>query len=716
MHNLPTPTILCQKLDQFREFSSLTDVIITYVDQEFPVHRAIVSLHSSFLDSLPSRSRCSAVYEIPKIPTVGDSLVDSVLRTFYGKPLTINTSNISPLIILASHLNYPALSTACQSCLVSGLATDFVFKLDSSDIVHKLKESRTSDVIIKFKSTKIPAHSMLLCCWSKFFENRIIGPLAEDNDDDYDFTEKFGFSDELFEKFFAVFYCQNIDLNIRNFFEFFHLAVYFQVEFLQNICFGFLSNYSLSIDDVINLIKKSGDLNDFYFVNEFKYILSKVTITTDSTPIRLPLSFIVNLLELEVFNNLYLLKCVVVSYDLESSAHEELISILRYFSNGVPLDQIFEILVDLFDNSECTHTLYDWTLEILNSDKSTKLPCKWFFFLIKTADLLEDTTTMTILSSLFPKFLQSTPIESLPELVCSPKTFCQLSSNVLSSHVLWFTSNLVSAYNNSNWNVDEFENCFYSLDFSSTPINLLVQVLAPLKSEKELRRFLLEFNSVVIVPKLIQISEEQQIEILNLKRTISDSSRSPAFKVKKLDESFESDMSTALTQPRRELPHVKWKRFNSLKLGKHNELKIRRHGKRVEVVRSGNKYRNILGEYPLLPGNVYTWKLRYQGTTNSLAVGVIHESKFSVDGSSFENAHCFFSHNPVCGGLLGNTDQWNPGEALEINANLNDQILSIKSVSNSSINLTGTLPRFSSGNYYLYAFLYWADHVLEIGE
>ncbi|KAL0251744.1 hypothetical protein GEMRC1_000956 [Eukaryota sp. GEM-RC1] len=378
MH-LPTPTTLCQKFNRFRESHSLTDVIITYDDQEFPVHRVIVSLHSSFLDSLPSRSRGSAVYEIPKSPTVTDSLVDSVLKSFYGKPITINTSNFSALIILASQLNYPALSTACQSCLVSGLATDFVFKLNPSDIVHKLKESRTADVIIKFKGTKIPVHSMLLCCWSKFFENRIIGPLAEDNDDDYDFTEKFGFPIEVYEQFFHVFYCQSIDYKISNIFEFFHLAVYFQVASLQSFCFDLLFDYSLSIDNVINLINKAGDANDFYFVNKFKSILNTVSITTDSTPIRLPLSFIVNLLELEVFNNLYLLKCAVFSYDPESSTNEDIISILRNFSNSFQLDQIFEILTDLFDNSECTQTLYEWSLEILKSDKSTKLPRKLFF-------------------------------------------------------------------------------------------------------------------------------------------------------------------------------------------------------------------------------------------------------------------------------------------------------------------------------------------------
>ncbi|KAL0251251.1 hypothetical protein GEMRC1_000464 [Eukaryota sp. GEM-RC1] len=150
---------------------------------------------------------------------------------------------------------------------------------------------------------------------------------------------------------------------------------------------------------------------------------------------------------------------------------------------------------------------------------------------------------MTILSTLFPKFLQSTLIESLPELVCSPKTFCKLSTNILPSHVLWFTSNLVSSYKNSNWNVEEFESCFYSSDFSSTPINQLVQVLGPLKSEKELKRFLLEFNSLVIVPKLIQISEEQRVENLNLRSNISDLCRSHSSEVKNLRESFESRIS-----------------------------------------------------------------------------------------------------------------------------------------------------------------------------
>ncbi|KAL0251925.1 hypothetical protein GEMRC1_001137 [Eukaryota sp. GEM-RC1] len=150
---------------------------------------------------------------------------------------------------------------------------------------------------------------------------------------------------------------------------------------------------------------------------------------------------------------------------------------------------------------------------------------------------------------------------------------------------------------------------------------------------------------------------------------------------------------------------------------KHSELHVSEDSTRVVVGTSGDKWRSILGEDPLLPGNDYTWKLRYQGRTISLFVGVIDESKFSVDDACYVNAHGIFNGNGnYYGCLSGTSTQWNPGSLLEININLIDYILTIKSVSNSSINLTGTLPRLSSGNYYPFASLYWAYHELEIFE
>ncbi|KAL0251861.1 hypothetical protein GEMRC1_001073 [Eukaryota sp. GEM-RC1] len=148
---------------------------------------------------------------------------------------------------------------------------------------------------------------------------------------------------------------------------------------------------------------------------------------------------------------------------------------------------------------------------------------------------------------------------------------------------------------------------------------------------------------------------------------------------------------------------------------KHSRLQV--SGDRQRVVGSGGDgFRNILGEDPLLPGNVYTWKLRYQGNTNSLWVGVIDESKFSGGSYVMNEFHCFCNDTRSYGCLSGNKAKWNPGELLEINVNLSNYTLTIKSFSNSSINLTGTLPRLSSGNYYPWAFLYYGSHELEIVE
>ncbi|KAL0251935.1 hypothetical protein GEMRC1_001147 [Eukaryota sp. GEM-RC1] len=163
------------------------------------------------------------------------------------------------------------------------------------------------------------------------------------------------------------------------------------------------------------------------------------------------------------------------------------------------------------------------------------------------------------------------------------------------------------------------------------------------------------------------------------------------------------------------VPQSKVIRFSPTK--KHSQLQVSGDRMKVFVGSGGNVIGNILGEDPLPPGNEYTWKLRYQGTTCSLIVGVIDESQFSVEGRCYDYAHCFENDcDRITGCLSGNKTKWNPGELLEINVNLVNYSLTIKSMSNSLINLTGPLPRLSSGNYYPYATLWRDDHVLEIVE
>ncbi|KAL0251561.1 hypothetical protein GEMRC1_000774 [Eukaryota sp. GEM-RC1] len=161
------------------------------------------------------------------------------------------------------------------------------------------------------------------------------------------------------------------------------------------------------------------------------------------------------------------------------------------------------------------------------------------------------------------------------------------------------------------------------------------------------------------------------------------------------------------------VPQSKVIRFSPTK--KHSQLQVSGDRKRVVVGSGGYPNKNILGEDPLLPGNVYTWKLMYQGINGGLVVGVIDEPQFKVNGVC-GSAHVFANFSAVYGCLLGNITQWNPGELLEINVNLINHTLTIKSVGNSSINLTGTLPRLSGGNYYPYALLNSNNNVLVIVE
>ncbi|KAL0248902.1 hypothetical protein GEMRC1_004136 [Eukaryota sp. GEM-RC1] len=156
-------------------------------------------------------------------------------------------------------------------------------------------------------------------------------------------------------------------------------------------------------------------------------------------------------------------------------------------------------------------------------------------------------------------------------------------------------------------------------------------------------------------------------------------------------------------------------RFSQVR--KNAQLQVSKAGKRVAVDASGSWYRNILGEEPLLPGNVYTWKLRFEGDDKHIVVGVIDESKFGSDVCCYAKAHTFHScGGHVFGGLSGNKAQWNRDEELEITANLIDETLTIQSLSSSSIDLSGPLPKLNNGNYYPYFFMRNSDQVLEIVE
>ncbi|KAL0242432.1 hypothetical protein GEMRC1_004995 [Eukaryota sp. GEM-RC1] len=138
---------------------------------------------------------------------------------------------------------------------------------------------------------------------------------------------------------------------------------------------------------------------------------------------------------------------------------------------------------------------------------------------------------------------------------------------------------------------------------------------------------------------------------------------------------------------------------------KHPRLVVSSDQKTLTVNGSDSFVRNILGDKPLLPGNVYTWKVTYSGCKpGCLVVGVIDEGVFSPDTNCHGgNCHGVINNSTNCGRVCGSLARWDPHQVLEFTANMIDCTLSIKAIGNNcSINLSGTLPTISScdRNYY----------------
>ncbi|KAL0251102.1 hypothetical protein GEMRC1_000316 [Eukaryota sp. GEM-RC1] len=326
------------------------------------------------------------------------------------------------------------------------------------------------------------------------------------------------------------------------------------------------------------------------------------------------------------------------------------------------------------------------------------------------------------------------------------KTLCKYCTSTQSQS--WFIKSMVKSILNQSFDLNEFFNVLNSCSIEAFSFQQWDELLfflftrvknlyfdSLVKEVSDLKEEVSDLNiqNSELTTKCSNLENNNSdltTEISHLKTTISDLGTNNAGlttdiqnltttksnKITKLQQEIEQlkKITTETQVVCQSVPQSKVIRFSPTK--KHSQLQVSGDRKRVDVGSGDYVVRNILGEDPLLPGNLYTWKLRYQRVTSGLVVGVIDESKFSVDGSCWNSAHCFHNGNSVWGCLSGNKTKWNPGELLEISVNLINHTLTIKSVSNSSINLSGTLPRLSSGNYYPYVLLYHGNHELEIVE
>ncbi|KAL0251471.1 hypothetical protein GEMRC1_000684 [Eukaryota sp. GEM-RC1] len=341
-------------------------------------------------------------------------------------------------------------------------------------------------------------------------------------------------------------------------------------------------------------------------------------------------------------------------------------------------------------------------VQVENHLNTHLLTWAWLKPFIKEVDERNDLRALEFVGPFFSKIDDPLIDDVMAITTEGLKTLCKYCTSTQSQS--WFIKSMVESILNQNF---DLKDCLNVLNSCSIEVLSFQQwdefLFVPLKNVEELEADLMKFL----------FTRVKNLGFYSLVKETSDLTVENPTVVSYNPQVQQETEESNKTVDNQTDPQSKVIRFSPTK--KHSQLQVSGDRKRVDGS-GGDGSRNILGEDPLLPGNEYTWKLRYQGNIQSLVVGVIDESKFIVEGDCFEDAHCLESSNQFDTCLLGNKAQWNPGELLEINVNLINYTLTIKSMSNSSINLTGTLPRLSSGNYYPWAFLWYSDHELEIVE
>ncbi|KAL0251817.1 hypothetical protein GEMRC1_001029 [Eukaryota sp. GEM-RC1] len=320
-------------------------------------------------------------------------------------------------------------------------------------------------------------------------------------------------------------------------------------------------------------------------------------------------------------------------------------------------------LADQFENHLNTH-LVSWA---------------WLKPFIKEANERNDLRALEFVGPFFSK-IDDLVIDDV--MAISTEGFKSLVKYCTSTQSLsWFIKSLVSAILNQNFDLNEVPNILNSCSVEALSLQQWKEYLfVPLKHVKELETELMKFSFTRVNDRCVDSLVTEN-----------------------------SNLVSEIDQLKNEIETLKKTATNMIKFSqirKHPQLQV-----------SEDKRESILGEVPLIPGNDYTWKLRYQGHTSDIFVGIIDESKFSIneedechfDAHGIFNDECDFQNN-----LSSVIVDWNPGELLEINANLINYTLTIKFVGNSSMYHTETLPRLSRGNYYQYAHMWSMDHVIEI--
>ncbi|KAL0226864.1 hypothetical protein P9112_014188 [Eukaryota sp. TZLM1-RC] len=561
-----TPTDLVSTLYQSREFY---DVVLEYKGQNFSVHRVVVSAFSKYLFKM----FCSSFAEEKDMSHIklhehhiSIDLFQQFLDSLYCQPLAFTEQNVFDLYYLAEY--YEAQGIVSH-------AFSFIEKLPAPallHVVHRANEvghftfiTKISPLIdnISFDSTislneealevlsnhlqTVDAAKWLLKCLVESFKDGDVTPEQVDvilrnlidliRQMDIDFIWR-----ELIQKLGEF---GELTLVLLNFSL--DLLLHFTKPCIvrNELCFSLLiQGDRVEFDRIKDLVKHIPSIFDLG--ERESLVLKPVTIIELSGQLK------------SKKHVQWLIKSLILSNstrkDFSFNQISAVLDLLKV--KQIPLKFLYsELLVPLKTNQSLAQLLVNFSIKCFAEVQDRNKDPQW---LLETIDLANvNSLNCTELAKFLPKFA----IRNAPSLSLTSSTFNQINQiniNQFDSDY-WLLRTLVKSYSSSqsqedsDWNVDFFDNCLNSFNFEKFTFTQLNEIISPLVNFEELKPTLCNFMFYVMNPKFSQPDPDVKspadqipamVEDDNSERSSLKSDTSHDFDLLKITDSDHTDSSS----------------------------------------------------------------------------------------------------------------------------------------------------------------------------
>ncbi|KAL0222054.1 hypothetical protein RCL1_001908 [Eukaryota sp. TZLM3-RCL] len=301
---------LSEKLLELRNKGLFCDLEVIYGQQTIPCHSHLIVPFCQLFDSV--------------IPTVVDlssldisfELLSRFIDVFYCSPINISRSDYEEFLCLARQFKCSRLITYClewNSATTKASSSPKVesieeqnstdanesesvaekntapFQLSMKEILSSILQQQGFDFRILFNGTEVKTHRFLLAAVFDYFVHKFSVEHNELDNNESDFSGKFFMSTADFRAFWMSLYEEVLSIDPLQYYNYHHLAYYFQYNDLSHFLKGTLQVMSPSEDWVCMCLKAANDHEDLLFINSFAtYLNSFPTFNLEEKLVLLP--------------------------------------------------------------------------------------------------------------------------------------------------------------------------------------------------------------------------------------------------------------------------------------------------------------------------------------------------------------------------------------------------------------------------------------------